>query len=156
MYFVSGIECRQNEIILAFLGKGVKKTELIDQAWLQLPEIEKSEEEDSEANHSQQPFQILKDFLAKHKIEISIVDDARKKILKEKDVQKLIQTARHLYAVRGKKSIHFDLKKEKPDKESISSAILGRTGNLRAPTIITGKKIIVGFNRDIYLEVLQI
>jgi len=31
--------------------------------------------------------------------------------------------------------------------------MLGATGNLRAPTIRVGKKLLVGFNEDVYSEV---
>jgi len=31
--------------------------------------------------------------------------------------------------------------------------MLGATGNLRAPTIRVGKKLLVGFNEDVYREV---
>jgi arsenate reductase-like glutaredoxin family protein len=31
--------------------------------------------------------------------------------------------------------------------------MLGATGNLRAPTIRAGKKLLVGFNEDVYREV---
>jgi hypothetical protein len=31
--------------------------------------------------------------------------------------------------------------------------MLGPTGNLRAPTLMVGKKVIVGFNEDLYGDV---
>jgi arsenate reductase-like glutaredoxin family protein len=33
--------------------------------------------------------------------------------------------------------------------------MLGSTGNLRAPTIRTGNRLLVGFNEDVYREVLK-
>ena len=33
-------------------------------------------------------------------------------------------------------------------------AMLGPTGNLRAPTIRAGKTVLVGFNEDVYSDVL--
>lgn len=47
-----------------------------------------------------------------------------------------------------------NLKSEKIDKETMAYFILGPTGNLRAPTIRAGKKLLVGFNEDFYNEVL--
>lgn len=41
----------------------------------------------------------------------------------------------------------------KPDKDTVS-AMLGPTGNLRAPTLVCGKTVIVGFNEDEYSAVL--
>ncbi len=64
----------------------------------------------------------------------------------------MFAAASKLYVARGKKVVTFDLKKEKPDKEAFEKMILGRTGNLRAPTIRMGKKLIIGFNEDSYRE----
>jgi len=61
-----------------------------------------------------------------------------------------------LYVSRGKKTIVFDLKKETLDKETIEKMILGRTGNLRAPTIRKGKKLIIGFNEDSFRKFFAI
>lgn len=93
-----------------------------------------------------------REFLAKHKIETIAEVDARKDILREKEARDLFASANKLYVVRGKKVVSFDLKKETPDKEAFEKMILGRTGNLRAPTIRKGKKIIIGFNEDSFRE----
>ncbi len=61
-----------------------------------------------------------------------------------------------LYLSRGKKTAVFDLRKEKPNKEVFEKMILGRTGNLRAPTIRKGKKLIIGFNEDSFKEFFAI
>ena len=55
-----------------------------------------------------------------------------------------------LYAAKGKKVVHFDLKRDKPDAETLQKLILGPTGNLRAPTLRSGKTLIVGFNQEMY------
>lgn len=60
-----------------------------------------------------------------------------------------------IFARKGKKIIHFDLKKDKPSKSDISKAILGPTGNLRAPAAIKGRILLIGFDEDIYREVLK-
>ena len=41
----------------------------------------------------------------------------------------------------------------KPTAEVIE-AMLGPTGNLRAPTIVTGKTVVVGYSEDCYSSVL--
>ncbi len=41
----------------------------------------------------------------------------------------------------------------KPTAELIA-AMLGPTGNLRAPTLVSGKTVLVGFNEASYAEVL--
>lgn len=38
--------------------------------------------------------------------------------------------------------------------EELLAVLLGPTGNLRAPTAVVGKTLLVGFNPDAYAEVL--
>lgn len=64
----------------------------------------------------------------------------------------LLKGVDHIYSCKPNKVIHLDLKKEQPSKEEIAATILGPTGNLRAPAIKTGKKLIVGFNKDLLKE----
>ena len=42
----------------------------------------------------------------------------------------------------------FDLKKDEPTDEELAKAILGPTGNLRAPALRRGKKMFVGFHPE--------
>jgi len=97
-----------------------------------------------------------REFLAKFKIETPIIEDARKNILKESDAKKLIGSAKSLYLLRGKTSLHFNLEKEKPDKAVMEKMILGRTGNLRAPAIKYGQNLIIGFNENTYRKIFEI
>jgi arsenate reductase-like glutaredoxin family protein len=55
-----------------------------------------------------------------------------------------------IYAAKGSKVAHLDLKKDKPSQDEVVALLLGPTGNLRAPTIRQGRKLIVGFNEDTY------
>jgi arsenate reductase-like glutaredoxin family protein len=59
-----------------------------------------------------------------------------------------------VFASKGKKTVKVNLKSEKVDNETMEYFILGRTGNLRAPTIRSGKKLLIGFNEDFFKEVL--
>ena len=43
-----------------------------------------------------------------------------------------------------------DLKNDPPDDDALAALLLGPTGNLKAPTILIGKTMIVGFNREAY------
>jgi arsenate reductase-like glutaredoxin family protein len=45
------------------------------------------------------------------------------------------------------------LKKTDLSEEEILKLILGPTGNLRAPTLLVGKKMVVGFNDEMYQSV---
>ena len=54
---------------------------------------------------------------------------------------------------KGKKVTRVDLKKDRPDDDTLVSLMLGPTGNLRAPTMKVGKTVLIGFNDDIYDEI---
>ena len=57
-----------------------------------------------------------------------------------------------LIVARGKKVTTFDLSGN-PDDEMVN-AMLGPTGNLRAPAVRSGKTLLVGFNEQEYVAVL--
>jgi arsenate reductase-like glutaredoxin family protein len=57
-----------------------------------------------------------------------------------------------MVAMKGKKVVTFDLKKEKPDDETILAHLIGPTGNLRAPTAKVGKTLLVGFSEEVYKQ----
>lgn len=58
-----------------------------------------------------------------------------------------------LIVAKGKKVVHVDLKKDRPDDESLIKMMLGPSGNLRAPTMKVGKRMLIGFNGELYEEV---
>jgi arsenate reductase-like glutaredoxin family protein len=66
------------------------------------------------------------------------------------EARKLIRDAGKIYIAKGKKLDQFD--GGKATKE-ILEKMLGTTGNLRAPTVKAGKKLLVGFNEDVYGKV---
>ncbi|MCP4079428.1 MAG: hypothetical protein GY819_05620 [Planctomycetaceae bacterium] len=61
-----------------------------------------------------------------------------------------------MYAAKGKKLVHLNLKRENPPQEEVLKLMLGPTGNLRAPTLRVGKKLLVGFNAEAYAEVFGV
>jgi arsenate reductase-like glutaredoxin family protein len=81
-------------------------------------------------------------------IEIKEAVEARKQKIEGEDAWALLSAANELIVGRGKKIEIFDPKKD--DKEAILKVCLGRTGNLRAPTLTMGKRIVVGFNDAMY------
>jgi arsenate reductase-like glutaredoxin family protein len=54
--------------------------------------------------------------------------------------------------MKGKKVQEFAVAKSIPD-EAVA-AMLGPTGNLRAPTVVRGKTVLVGFNDEIFTKTL--
>lgn len=65
----------------------------------------------------------------------------------------LLAAVNEVYVAKGKKSVHLDLKKERPDEATLRSLLLGPTGNLRAPVIRSGKTLLVGFDLASYEKV---
>lgn len=80
-------------------------------------------------------------------IEIDETVPASRK-LQADDAAELLASANRLVAMKGKKVSEFDVKNA-VDSDAVE-AMLGPTGNLRAPTIRVGKTYLVGFNEDIF------
>ncbi len=78
--------------------------------------------------------------------------DARTNVIQADGAWELFQGAETLHVGRGKKTLLFT-----PDaaaKDDILKVSLGRTGNLRAPTLRVGKTFYVGYNEEMYRELL--
>jgi len=74
--------------------------------------------------------------------------DARKEVLAGEDAWQLLSSASEICVAKGKKVLTFDPKVD--DKDAILAAALGRTGNLRAPTLRIGDRLMVGFGEGLY------
>jgi hypothetical protein len=81
------------------------------------------------------------------KIKIADKTPASKK-LQASDSRVLLESASRLIALKGKKVSEFSLVDSVP-KEALA-AMLGPTGNMRAPTLRIGKTLVVGFNEEIF------
>ena len=79
--------------------------------------------------------------------------DAKKSTMKFADAKKLLSEVNEVYAAKGKRVVHLDLRVDTPDDEQLKSLLLGPTGNLRAPTLRRGKVLVVGFDPDTYHKV---
>jgi len=67
----------------------------------------------------------------------------------------LAREAAEIWAAKGKKVTHLDLKKDRPDADTLCRLLLGPTGNLRAPTLRVGRKLIVGFDEETYRRIFK-
>ena len=72
--------------------------------------------------------------------------------LQAEDARKLLETATKLVVAKGKKVDVFSVMASADDE--IIEAMLGPTGNLRAPAMRVGNMILVGFHEDVFSEVL--
>jgi len=76
--------------------------------------------------------------------------------LGSRDALELATQVDHIYASKGSRKLHFDLVKDKPSEAELLAAMLGPTGNLRAPTIKRGRTLLIGFDPDNYAKVLSV
>jgi len=81
------------------------------------------------------------------------VDNARAISFAAKDLKKVLGNATTIYAARGKKVVTIDLTEENVRSEIVRKSLLGPTGNLRAPAILSGDSFLVGFNQDLYEQI---
>ena len=72
--------------------------------------------------------------------------------LGRKDAAEIAKRASAVFVAKGKKVTAFK-PAGKAGKELLD-AMLGPTGNLRAPTIVRGRTVLVGFNPDVFDDVL--
>ena len=71
--------------------------------------------------------------------------------LQRGDAEELLRKAGRMAVAKGRKLSEFsgaDL-----TSEAAATAMLGTTGNLRAPTIVVGNTLLVGFNEALFTEV---
>lgn len=83
-------------------------------------------------------------------IEVTEAVEAGKQKIEGDDAWNILASTDELIVGRGKKFQTFDPKRD--DKEAILKVCLGRTGNLRAPTLKMGHRVVVGFNDDMYAQ----
>ena len=86
-------------------------------------------------------------FLEANNIKIEETVSANQK-LQASDAKNLLGSASKLIAMKGKKVSEFNVQ-TKVNKDAVN-AMLGPTGNLRAPTIRVGGTYLVGYNDEIF------
>ena len=94
-------------------------------------------------------------FLEKNHAQVQALTDASKERKGRAEALALARTANRIVVARGKKIVTIDLKKDKPDDDTLAAHLLGPTGNLRAPTARRGKTLYVGFSEDTYRELTK-
>ncbi len=86
-------------------------------------------------------------FMEAHGIEVKEMTPASRK-LGEEEASTLFKAASKVIVAKGKKVSQWKTG-GKADADGIA-AMLGPTGNLRAPTVRVGKTVVVGFNDEVY------
>ena len=80
--------------------------------------------------------------------------DAKKATIKGDAALAVLKDVDEIYAAKGKQIVHVDLARDKPTRAALLGVLLGPTGNLRAPTLRTGRTLIVGFDEATYKRLL--
>jgi len=88
-------------------------------------------------------------FLEQHGTAVSETVDATKTRIGKAEAVALARS-KATKVVTAKASV--DLKKDAPDDDSLAGLLLGPTGNLKAPTALVGKTLVVGFSESVYAE----
>ena len=94
------------------------------------------------------------EFLAQNKVEDGEVRSATKEPLEGAAALTVLDGMDRMYVAQGKKILEVDLKKARPSDEALLELLLGRSGKLRAPTVRSGKKVLVGYNAELFETVL--
>ncbi|MCC6521243.1 MAG: hypothetical protein IT373_01150 [Polyangiaceae bacterium] len=76
--------------------------------------------------------------------------DARKVRMPRDKALALAREATEVVVAKGKKVVRFDMRKSPPSDDDLAAAILGPSGNLRAPAVRQGGKLYVGFSDETY------
>lgn len=92
-------------------------------------------------------------FLSDRQVPIAEQVNAKKIALAETEALALAAQADELYATKGTKVVHINLKHERPDDETLLNLMIGPSGKLRAPTLKKGRTVIVGFDEATYQRV---
>ena len=79
--------------------------------------------------------------------------DARKVSIDAKAALRLLRDADRIMVTKGKNVVGLD-PRTTPDAE-MESLVIGRTGNLRAPTVRVGRTYAVGFSPEMLAQVLK-
>lgn len=89
-------------------------------------------------------------FLAKKKVVQKEVTDARKTRLPWDRARKLLAEVDEVVVARRGGVQRFDLRGGVRDEAALRRALLGPTGNLRAPAFRAGRTMVVGFDEATY------
>jgi len=88
-----------------------------------------------------------------HDIEPKEIVKATKKLGSDA-AREIASEASHMIVGKGKKIRSFNLGKDGVTDEAVD-AMLGPTGNLRAPCIRYKRRVLVGFNQEVYEQELS-
>jgi hypothetical protein len=96
-------------------------------------------------------------FLAKAGIQIDAkaLSNARREPLGPAQARSLLAQVDEIYAARGRTVERVVVKGRRLDDATVARVLMGPTGNLRAPTLRVGRRLLVGFDEETYRRVFE-
>lgn len=88
-------------------------------------------------------------YFAENNISVDLTVDARQEKIDAEKAWDVIRHQNHVYIAKGKGKV-LSFVPDPMVSEEILKHALGRSGNLRAPTVIRMTNIFIGFNEGIY------
>lgn len=79
--------------------------------------------------------------------------DAKKVRFDENAVWDLVRKYKSIVIAKGKAFV--ELEPSENNRETILKEAMGRSGNLRAPSVVLGEKLFVGFSEPMYLNMFH-
>jgi arsenate reductase-like glutaredoxin family protein len=80
--------------------------------------------------------------------------NAKSARLGAKEALALAASVDEIFAAKGKRVVHVDLRVERPGRDALLALLLGPTGILRAPVLRAGRTLLVGFDEATYAKAL--
>lgn len=66
----------------------------------------------------------------------------------------MVRNVDDIYVAKGKQVIHIDLRTSKKEPEMLARFLLRPSGNLRSPTFLRDRTLVVGFDEGTYRKIL--
>ena len=92
-----------------------------------------------------------REFLEREEVKVETQVNASKAPQGRREALVLAARARRIVAAKGTKISELDLR-AKPSEADVLALMLGPTGNLRAPTMVVGDTLYVGFPKEGFPE----
>jgi len=96
---------------------------------------------------------LTQEFLTGNSVPVAETVNARKTRIAYDDALALARRASEIVSTRGK-SVKRIKNPSTASNEEIAALIIGPSGNLRAPAFFVGKRLVIGFQEDVYRELL--
>jgi arsenate reductase-like glutaredoxin family protein len=86
---------------------------------------------------------------------VKVQADAKKVRFDRDAALRLVREATEIWVAKGKRVVHVDLREALPTDDELAALVLGPSGNLRAPVVRHGSKMLIGFDPEACAEVLK-